>query len=94
MTNAIVVRCPEHLATVRAFAASAGLSGALERVLDYVKNYGNSTPTRVELFADTAFGSRCNFTAEISLAAGADNAHWLTMGIVYDEARKAWGTHT
>lgn len=34
------IRCPEHLAEVRAFAASIGLEDQLQKQLDYLSLYG------------------------------------------------------
>ncbi len=96
MAGALFIKCQEHLDEVRAWARAEGIEDRLDRVLAYVKDYGNATTTRALLYRD--FGKETkSFVAEIDRKD--DNtaggwSHWMTMGLIYYEPDRDWGTHT
>ena len=72
----IEFKCPDHLATVMAFAAQAGCVDKLGERLNYLANYGDGT-NRCEIHYDWAPNSFAFMMCH------PDGTHWFNGGLIY-----------
>lgn len=93
MTQNLIIKDPEHMRAVKAFANDNGIADELDAVLTYVRDYG-AMQTQVEVWPDKSFGNDYNMIAEIFVREDDEYVHWMTMGIIYNTTSRKWGTHT